>query len=215
MAQQTLKLRPVPSAAGGFLPEQITLRCVRHQRTRPNRVRPWAAPGPITIPEWCAGRRRSGDRNVRGKSPGNLRQFNRGFQHQDIDLRPGGYGGSKTLTGVVLDELLTEDSSRSSHPLRFPDDGGGIAAFLGRAGVMNGETRPARQAPGQSRDRFRGGLRSPGRCGQPGGTRRRDRASDGLWRAFSCVMTRQSLRNSVQPRSGRSRGNGSCRRHTA
>jgi hypothetical protein len=51
------------------------------------------------------------------------------------------------LTGVILDEVLTEGSSRSSHPLDFLNDGGGIATFLGRADVMDRETRPGSGKP--------------------------------------------------------------------
>ena len=74
-------------------------------------------------------------------------QFDGGVQHQDIDRRPGGDGGSKMPTGVVPDEILAKGGGLSSHPLDFLDDGGGIAAFLGRVGVMDGETRPGSGKP--------------------------------------------------------------------
>ena len=42
------------------------------------------------------------------------------------------------LAGVALCEILAERGGLAAHGLDFPDHGGGIAVFLGRAGVMNG-----------------------------------------------------------------------------
>src|SRR5271157_4542088 len=80
--------------------------------------------------------------------------------------------------GVVLGEILAERDGLPAHGLDFPGDCGGIAEFLGPAGVTNGEARaragqtdhrPIR-LPGAVAGCFRGRLRclSHDQVGWPG-----------------------------------------------
>lgn len=102
--------------------------------------------GAITIPERCRSTaiwRSKGSREIARRSPAVQSRLSApGYRSAPRRLRR-----QQEAEGVVLDELLTEDGSRSSHPFRFPHNGGGIAAFRGRAGVMNGETRLALASP--------------------------------------------------------------------
>ena len=89
---------------------------------------------------------RPGQNRVRLSGYQVLQQFHGGVQHQDVNRRPSGDGGGQMLAGVDLGEILAERCGLPSHGLDFPDDGGGIAEFLGRAGVNEWPgARPRRQ----------------------------------------------------------------------